>query len=477
MSIRPPGASAGPSGSCAIRERPSPGAVSRSRAKRGAAIGSPPRTSAATSSVMAARSALRAARAQVLFASAPFKSVRARIAPDAIEAIAASPAPSVSPRTRKRARLSAWSLRWYWRSTRWRRTESRRSESPHDVFDGGHAGTGLSIAGEAPASAQKMNAAPSAKPVPRSGSVPWPGPVPWADPVPWPGPVAWPEYAPWAVPPPPGYLKKIGETMLNDWVAKAGADGKAVVDAVVEVYMCVEDACVPRLTRLLPPQILGHRVLARDALGRGLRLRVATANATSDTPASTRTSPCASGAATGGLDDRFPSRLARVEMALDVFQFNDRVIDQAPHTGRPLIFGFDAMVTYRLRAVTMVAAMVVRYMNSIGHRAKAGLRFSDFSHTVTTNRLSAAMSWLEAPNICHRYTQVPVRTSNRVQIIEKMVETCMLRNNGKVSPTHSARVTRITRNTSCVTVSTITTKTPKPKAVPKRSGRAPKVAA
>ena len=135
------------------------------------------------------------------------------------------------------------------------------------------------------------------------------------------------------------------------------------------------------------------------------------------------------------------------------------------------------MVTYRLRAVTMVAAMVVRYMNSIGHRAKAGLRFSDFSHTVTTNRLSAAMSWLEAPNICHRYTQVPVSTSARVSSMEMMVETCMLRTGGMVSPAHSVRVTRMTRNTSWVTVSTIITKAPKPSAVPYTSGMRPNVPA
>ena len=37
---------------------------------------------------------------------------------------------SVSPRTRNRARVSAWSLRWYWRSTRWRSTASRRYLPP-----------------------------------------------------------------------------------------------------------------------------------------------------------------------------------------------------------------------------------------------------------------------------------------------------------------------------------------------------------
>src|SRR5512136_261957 len=86
------------------------------------------------------------------------------------------------------------------------------------------------------------------------------------------------------------------------------------------------------------------------------------------------------------------------------------IIAHAPPTGKPLILGLAAIVTYRLRAVTRVAAIVVMYMNSIGHSAKCGLRFSDLSQTVTTNRLRAAISWFEAPNNCHRYTQVPVST-------------------------------------------------------------------
>src|SRR3989304_1808944 len=57
------------------------------------------------------------------------------------------------------------------------------------------------------------------------------------------------------------------------------------------------------------------------------------------------------------------------------------------------------------------------------------------------------------------------------------VETCMFLTTGTASPTHSVRVTRITRNTNCVTVSTITTNAPKPSAVPKASGSALKVPA
>ena len=57
------------------------------------------------------------------------------------------------------------------------------------------------------------------------------------------------------------------------------------------------------------------------------------------------------------------------------------------------------------------------------------------------------------------------------------LDTCMLRIGGMASPTHSASVTRITRKTSCVTVSTMITKVPKPSAVPKISGMSPKVPA
>ena len=55
--------------------------------------------------------------------------------------------------------------------------------------------------------------------------------------------------------------------------------------------------------------------------------------------------------------------------------------------------------------------------------------------------------------------------------------TCMLRMGGMASPTHSASVTRITRKTSCVTVSTMITKVAKPSAVPNVSGMSPKVPA
>jgi len=56
----------------------------------------------------------------------------------------------------------------------------------------------------------------------------------------------------------------------------------------------------------------------------------------------------------------------------------------------------------RFPAVTPVAAMVVTYMNSIGMAAKAGLRPVSTSQMVASSRLSAASSWFEARNSCHR---------------------------------------------------------------------------
>src|SRR6266545_8256836 len=125
-----------------------------------------------------------------------------------------------------------------------------------------------------------------------------------------------------------------------------------------------------------------------------------------------------------------------------------------------------AIVLYRFLAVTSDAAIVVTYMNTIGMPAKAGFRRVEASHTVTISRLRAAISWLEAPNSCHRYTQVPDSTKNSTTTEEMMVAMCWFLNPTQAFPSHSPRVTRITRKTSCTTVSTITTKTPKPRAVP-----------
>jgi hypothetical protein len=44
--------------------------------------------------------------------------------------------------------------------------------------------------------------------------------------------------------------------------------------------------------------------------------------------------------------------------------------------------------------------MVVTYMNRQGSPAYSGLRRVDTSHTVTTSRLSEAISWLAAPKSC-----------------------------------------------------------------------------
>ena len=48
--------------------------------------------------------------------------------------------------------------------------------------------------------------------------------------------------------------------------------------------------------------------------------------------------------------------------------------------------------------------------------------------------------------------------------------TCWFLKPTQRSPSHSPRVTRITRNTSCTTVRTITTNAPNPSAVPRGSG-------
>ena len=64
-----------------------------------------------------------------------------------------------------------------------------------------------------------------------------------------------------------------------------------------------------------------------------------------------------------------------------------------------------------------------------------------------------------------------------MRTIEIRLDTCMFRTGGMASPTHSVSVTRITRKTSTVTVSTIITNVPNPSAVPKISGMSPKVPA
>ena len=50
--------------------------------------------------------------------------------------------------------------------------------------------------------------------------------------------------------------------------------------------------------------------------------------------------------------------------------------------------------------MTTVAAMVVTYMNTIGMPAYSELRLVATSQTVTTSRLRAAISWLDAPKSC-----------------------------------------------------------------------------
>jgi hypothetical protein len=61
---------------------------------------------------------------------------------------------------------------------------------------------------------------------------------------------------------------------------------------------------------------------------------------------------------------------------------------------------------------------------------------------------------------------VPEITSRNAASMLISVPTCMLRKIGQRSPSPSARVTRITRKSSCTTVITITTKAVKPMAVP-----------
>ncbi len=142
------------------------------------------------------------------------------------------------------------------------------------------------------------------------------------------------------------------------------------------------------------------------------------------------------------------------------------IMAQLPMTEMVATPDLMAIVLYRFHAVTSDAAIVVTYMKTIGMPANAGLRRVEASHTVTINRLSAAMSWFDAPNSCHRYTQVPERTRNRTASEEMTVATCWFLNPTHASPSHSPSVTRMTRNTSWTTVSTITTNVPKPMAVP-----------
>src|SRR5574337_690700 len=106
--------------------------------------------------------------------------------------------------------------------------------------------------------------------------------------------------------------------------------------------------------------------------------------------------------------------------------------------------------------------MVVTYMNTMGMPANAGLRLVWANHTVTISRLRAAMSWLDAPKSCHRYTHVPDKTRSMAITIDVTLATCWFLNPTQASPSHSPSVTRITRNTSCTTVRTITTNTPNP---------------
>src|SRR5574337_257721 len=119
--------------------------------------------------------------------------------------------------------------------------------------------------------------------------------------------------------------------------------------------------------------------------------------------------------------------------------------------------------------------MVVTYMNTMGMPAYAGLRLVWANHTVTISRLNAAMSWLDAPKSCHRYTQVPDRSNSVAAIIETTVATCWFLNPPHASPNHSPNVTRMRRKISWVTVSTMTTNAPNPSAVPYPTGSAPKV--
>src|SRR6266545_3060605 len=139
------------------------------------------------------------------------------------------------------------------------------------------------------------------------------------------------------------------------------------------------------------------------------------------------------------------------------------IMAQLPMTEIVATPDFVAMVLYRFHAVTSDAAIVVTYMKIMGIPANAGLRRVEASHTVTINRLSAAMSWFDAPNSCHRYTQVPDSTRNSTAADETIVATCWFLNPTHASPSHSPNVTR---NTSWTTVSTITTNVPKPMAVP-----------
>src|SRR5918994_2036190 len=129
-----------------------------------------------------------------------------------------------------------------------------------------------------------------------------------------------------------------------------------------------------------------------------------------------------------------------------------------------------AIVSYRLYAVIPAATMVVTYMKIMGSPANAGFRPVEASHTVTMSRDRPARSWLDAPNSCHRYTHVPVSTSPRTRIIPMIEATCWFLNPTQALPSHSPRVTRISRNTSWTTVSTMTTNTPNPRAVPKSTG-------
>src|SRR5947209_6607902 len=152
------------------------------------------------------------------------------------------------------------------------------------------------------------------------------------------------------------------------------------------------------------------------------------------------------------------------------------IIAQAPTTEIVATPAFVATVAYRLYAVTSEAATVVTYMKSIGIPAKAGFLPTDASQTVTSRRLNAAMSWFDAPNSCHRYTHVPDRTRASVMTIDVTEATCWFLKPTQASPSHSPRVTRMTRKTSWTTVRTMTTNAPNPRAVPNGTPSRPNVA-